>query len=262
MLHAIVNGHVLFFADCLAALSEVPREKVFTILETGSRPALNALLARCGLGEAVRNLVARLIFHARSADLADDVTARHYVITALTEELIVDHDGNIPPELEDAFSYLSDQNVILARKAARGVMSAFASDVHRGETMPLPSVTPQPVAVIEAVADEERAEVKEDTIATFVPASERAGPAAVVNMPVLEAANDEVADDDSVVVDDYEEEDAGAHHGDINMADAEDLIARAIAKLAALEAESEDADFTADNDGNRENDEPVARPAA
>ena len=33
-------------------------------------------------------------------------------------------------------------------------------------------------------------------------------------------------------------------HGDINMADAEDLIARAIAKLAALEAEFEDADFT------------------
>ena len=52
MLHAVVNGHVLFFADCLATLAETPREKVFTLLETGSRPALNALLARCGLGEA------------------------------------------------------------------------------------------------------------------------------------------------------------------------------------------------------------------
>jgi hypothetical protein len=40
--------------------------------------------------------------------------------------LIVDHDGVIPPELEEAFAYLSEQNVILARRAARGVMSAFA----------------------------------------------------------------------------------------------------------------------------------------
>jgi uncharacterized protein (DUF2336 family) len=128
MLHAIVNGHVLFFADCLAALSGVSRQKVFTLLETGSRAALNALLTRCGLGESVRNLIARLIFHARSADLADDAAARHFVVSALIEELIVDHDGNIPPDLEEPFAYLSEQNVALARSAARGVMSAFAGD--------------------------------------------------------------------------------------------------------------------------------------
>ena len=126
MLHAVVNGHVMFFAGCLAALAETPRAKVFTLLETGSRSALNALLARCGLSPATRNLIARLVFHARAADLADDVTARHFVVTALTEELIVEHDGVIPPELEDAFAYLSEQNVILARRAARGVMAAFA----------------------------------------------------------------------------------------------------------------------------------------
>jgi uncharacterized protein (DUF2336 family) len=128
MLHAIVNGHVLFFADCVAELSEMPREKVFSLLENGSRPALNALLSRCGLDAAVRNLVARLVFHARSADLADDVTARHFVVTALTEELIIEHGGVIPPELEEAFSYLSEQNVALARKAARGVMPAFGGE--------------------------------------------------------------------------------------------------------------------------------------
>ena len=137
MLHAVVNGHVLFFADCLATLASTPREKVFSLLETGSRPALNALLARCGLGEAVRNLIARLIFHARAADLADDITARHFVVTALTEELIVEHDGVIPPELEDAFAYLSEQNVVLARRAARGVMSAFAGDVAGERSMPV-----------------------------------------------------------------------------------------------------------------------------
>jgi len=125
MLHAVVNGHVLFFADCVAELSEVSREKVFSILEGGGRPALNALFARCGLGEAVRNLLARLVFHARTADLADDVTARHFVVTALTEELIIEHGGDIPHELEEAFAYLSEQNVMLARKAARGVMPAF-----------------------------------------------------------------------------------------------------------------------------------------
>ncbi len=137
MLHAVVNGHVLFFADCLATLAAAPREKVFSLLENGSRPALNALLARCGLGEAVRNLIARLIFHARAADLADDVTARHFVVTALTEELIVEHDGVIPPDLEDAFAYLSEQNVVLARRAARGVMSAFAGDFAGDRSMPV-----------------------------------------------------------------------------------------------------------------------------
>jgi hypothetical protein len=38
-------------------------------------------------------------------------------------------------ELEEAFNYLSDQNVGLARSAARGVMSAFAGDTR--EPMPL-----------------------------------------------------------------------------------------------------------------------------
>ena len=127
LLHSVINGHVLFFAACVAELSETPEGKVFSILETGSRQALNALLARCGLGEGVRNLFARLILHARAANLADDVAARHYVVTALTEELIVEHDGAIPAELEEAFVYLNDQNVGLARKAARGVMAAFAA---------------------------------------------------------------------------------------------------------------------------------------
>lgn len=139
MLHAIINGHVMFFADCVAELSEMSRDKVFTLLETGSRAALNALLARCGLREAVRNLIARLVFHARTADLADDVAARHFVVTVLTEELIVEHDGQIPLELEEAFTYLSEQNVALARRAARGVMSAFAGGA--GEDVDMPALS-------------------------------------------------------------------------------------------------------------------------
>ncbi|MEI9899674.1 MAG: hypothetical protein WDN31_05455 [Hyphomicrobium sp.] len=65
------------------------------------------------------------------------------MVTALTEELIVEHDGAIPPELEDAFSYLSEQNVALARHAARGVMAAFAGDAHGHgpEHMPLPELS-------------------------------------------------------------------------------------------------------------------------
>ena len=98
---------------------------------------LARLLARCGLGEGVRNLNARLVFLARAADLADDVIARHFVVTALTEELIVEHDGVIPPDLEDAFAYLSEQNVILARRAARGVMSSFAEDYAGDRVMPV-----------------------------------------------------------------------------------------------------------------------------
>lgn len=136
MLHAVCNGHVLFFADCVAELSGIARDKVFTLLETGSRSALNALLARCGLPAPVRNLIARLVLHARAADLADDVAARHFVVTALTEELIVEHDGVIPAVLEEAFSYLCEQNVTLARHAARGVMSAFAAEPSGGRTLP------------------------------------------------------------------------------------------------------------------------------
>lgn len=135
MLHALVNGHVLFFADLVASLSEMSHGKVFTLLESGSRAALNALFARCGMKEALAGLMARLVLHARDADLADDEAARHFVVTALTEELILEYDAAIPPELEEAFAYLSEQNVGLARRAARGVMSAFAGEARR--PMPL-----------------------------------------------------------------------------------------------------------------------------
>ena len=137
LLHAVVTGHVMFFAECLAELAQMPRDKVFTLLENGSRAALNALLARCGLGEAVRNLLARLVLHARATDLADDAAARHYVVTALTEELIAEHGGAIPVELEESFAYLSEQNILLARKAARGVMSAFAQDATAPMSLPM-----------------------------------------------------------------------------------------------------------------------------
>lgn len=142
MLHAVVQGHVLFFADCIAELAETPRDKVFSLLEAGSRAALNALFSRCGIGPAVRNLLARLIFHARSADLADDLAARHFVVTALTEELLAEHAGVIPADLEEAFTYLSEQNVILARRAARGVMSGFAGETDKHMLLPpnVPSV--------------------------------------------------------------------------------------------------------------------------
>lgn len=137
LLHAVVTGHVMFFAACLAELAETPRGKVFALLENGSRAALNALLARCGLGEGVRNLLARLVLHARASDLADDAAARHYVVTALTEEMIAEHGGVIPEELEEAFAYLSEQNILLARKAARGVMAAFAEDAAAPMALPV-----------------------------------------------------------------------------------------------------------------------------
>jgi len=136
MLNALVNGHVLFFADLVASLSEMSHNKVFTLLESGSRAALNALFARCGMKPALAGLMARLVLHARDADLADDEAARHFVVTALTEELILEYDAAIPPELEEAFAYLCEQNVGLARRAARGVMSAFAGEA--GHPMPLP----------------------------------------------------------------------------------------------------------------------------
>lgn len=126
LLHALISGRVAFFSACLAQLANMPQPKIAGMLATGSRAALNALFARCGMDEALRNLIARLIFHARTADLADDLAARHYVVTALVEELISEHEGIIPAELEEAFAYLNGQNIALARHAARGVMPAFA----------------------------------------------------------------------------------------------------------------------------------------
>lgn len=140
LIHAVVSGRVLFFANCLAELSGVSRRKVFSVLEHGSRPALNALFARCGLDSAVGNLLIRLVMHARVVDLGDDVAARHFVVTALTQELIAEYDGDIPDVLEEAFAYLSDQNISLARQAARGVMAAFADST--GGSVPLTRSTP------------------------------------------------------------------------------------------------------------------------
>lgn len=131
LIHAVVCGRVLFFANCLAELSGVSRRKVFSVLEHGSRSALSALLARSGLDPAVSNLLIRLVMHARVVDLGDDVAARHFVVTALTQELIAEFGGDIPSVLEEAFTYLSDQNISLARQAARGVMAAFALTTSR-----------------------------------------------------------------------------------------------------------------------------------
>ena len=82
------------------------------------------------------------MLHARASDLADDAAARHYVVTALTEEMIAEHGGDIPEELEEAFAYLSEQNIMLARKAARGVMRAFAEETSLPMTLPGPDVEP------------------------------------------------------------------------------------------------------------------------
>ncbi|KQT51086.1 hypothetical protein ASG47_19280 [Devosia sp. Leaf420] len=130
LLHALVTGHVMFFASCIAELSGATREKVFTLLESGSRSALSALLLRADVSTALGKVLVQLVLHARTADLADDTAARHFVVTALIEELIAEYDGVIPEELEETFAYLSEQNIALARKAARGVMRVFAATTH------------------------------------------------------------------------------------------------------------------------------------
>ena len=140
MLFRSATGRVLFFSACLANLSGSSRDKVLGLLEHGSRPALAALMVRCGLEPALGRLLVRMILHARMADLTDDLAARHYVVTALTEELIAEYNGDIPQELEETFTYLSEQNIILARKAARGVMAAFASS--SASTLSLPPAGP------------------------------------------------------------------------------------------------------------------------
>ncbi|MBJ3784076.1 DUF2336 domain-containing protein [Devosia sediminis] len=141
LLHSIATGRVMFFSACLANLSGSSRDKVLGLLEHGSRAAIGALMVRCRIEPALGRLLVRMVLHARSADLLDDLAARHYVVTALTEELLAEYDGDIPAELEEAFAYLGEQNVRLARKAARGVLSAFAAS--STASLALPSPAPQ-----------------------------------------------------------------------------------------------------------------------
>jgi len=127
LINALVNGQVMFFADCIAQLSDMPPGKTFDLLGSGPRAALNAMFARCGMAPALRNLLARLVMHARAADLSDDQAARFFVVTSLIEELVIEHEGRIPADIRGAFAYLNEQHLALARKAARGVMPGFAA---------------------------------------------------------------------------------------------------------------------------------------
>jgi uncharacterized protein (DUF2336 family) len=145
LLHALVNGRVLFFSDCIGHLAGVKTDKVFSVLNSGGRATVTALFARAGLATSVAGLMARFIQHARTTDLSDDVSARHYVVTALTEELLAEYANDIPLELEEAFSYLSEQNIALARQAARGVVHGFAE--HRIGAFALPSEDDERIAL-------------------------------------------------------------------------------------------------------------------
>ncbi len=150
LLHALINGRVLFFAQCISLLAQMPDSKVFSLLERGGRVTLNAMFAQCGMAQTLRNLLARLVMHARDADLLQDVSARHFIVTALIEELIIEHDGQIPDDLEAAFSYLDEQNMRLARSAARGVMPGFARQKPQDRYSALQNDTPAQMLVLSA----------------------------------------------------------------------------------------------------------------
>ncbi|MEX0860898.1 MAG: DUF2336 domain-containing protein, partial [Cucumibacter sp.] len=135
VLHSLVTGRVVFFAATVALLSEMPAGKVLSILGDGRRAALSAVFARCGFAEGLRNVLARLVAEARETDLSEDIAARHAVVAGLIEEMISDHEGDIPAELRGAFAYLNEQNVALARHAARGMMANFIEQAPEGHAM-------------------------------------------------------------------------------------------------------------------------------
>lgn len=125
IIHSLVTGRVVFFSAAMSLLSEMPANKVLAVLGDGRRHAVNAVFARCGFAPALRNVLGHLVIAAREVDLSEDVAARHAVVAGLIEELIAEYDGDIPAELRPAFNYLNEQNVALARVAARGVMANF-----------------------------------------------------------------------------------------------------------------------------------------
>ncbi|MEX2277354.1 MAG: DUF2336 domain-containing protein [Cucumibacter sp.] len=135
VLHSLVTGRVVFFAATVALLSEMPAGKVLSILGDGRRAALFAVFARCGFAEGLRNVLAGLVAEARETDLSADIAARHAIVAGLIEEMISDHEGDIPAELRGAFAYLNEQNVALARHAARGMMANFIEQAPQGHAM-------------------------------------------------------------------------------------------------------------------------------
>ena len=137
MLQALISGRILFFSAAMALLVGLPDARVISILESGGRASLLALFERAGLKSALSDLLVRLVLHARRANLVDDISARYFVVTVVIDELVIEHDGEIPASLTDAFAYLNELNVALARKAARGVMSGFAEEVGDQRPMPL-----------------------------------------------------------------------------------------------------------------------------
>lgn len=128
LINSVVNGRLRFYVTALAMLAELPANKTEGILRAGTRRALHALFTRCGFEPSLRNLMARLTILARDAYLETDVAARHFVVSQLIGVLIDDHDGEIPDSLDSVFAYLNEQNVSLAREAARGVMASFCDE--------------------------------------------------------------------------------------------------------------------------------------
>jgi uncharacterized protein (DUF2336 family) len=125
IIHALITGRVVFFAAAVALLSEMPTNKILSVLGDGRRNALNAVFSRCGFAEGLWSILSQLVMAARETDLGEDLAARHAVVAALIEDMIADYDGDIPASLQTVFAYLNEQNVSLARAAARGVMASF-----------------------------------------------------------------------------------------------------------------------------------------
>ncbi len=126
----------------------------------------------------LRNLLARLVLYARTADLSNDEAARHFVVTALIEELIIEHEGDIPPSLEEAFLYLDEQNMLLARAAARGVMPAFAQNVAPEQQLLPDAYEPVSGQVPEQATEQLEFDALEGSEANLVPPERLALPAA------------------------------------------------------------------------------------
>jgi len=137
MLQSLIAGRIRFFAAAMALLVGLPETRVMSLLENGGRASLMALFERAGLAPALSDLMIRLVLHARMADVGDDLAARYFVVTVVIDELVIEHDGEIPAGLTEAFAYLNEQNVMLARKAARGVMSGFAREAGGSKPMPI-----------------------------------------------------------------------------------------------------------------------------
>lgn len=126
LLRALVFGHFNFLESALYLLSNVPPARLATLFVHGSSNAVEAMLRKAGLSPVLADIFARGVLLSRGMDVENSASARHNFLSQLLDDILVEHDHDLPEEFSATFSYLSQLNLEVGRAAARQILLAVA----------------------------------------------------------------------------------------------------------------------------------------